>query len=67
MTWQEWLDSREAKREVLRKYGVDAPSRRTTSFNTSERFMVKAFGGKRIPDWALEDERLNRQRITDRK
>ena len=52
MTWEEWKTSRERKREVLRRYGVDAPSRRKTSFNTSERHMVKAFGGSRIPSWA---------------
>lgn len=52
MTWEEWKTSRERKREVLRRYGVDAPSRRKTSFNTAERHMVKAFGGSRIPTWA---------------
>ena len=52
MTWQEWLDSREAKRAVLRRYGVDAPSRRATSFNSAERFMRQAFGGDRIPQFA---------------
>ena len=52
ITWQEWLDSRETKRAALRKYGVDAPSRRRTSFNSSERFMRQAFGGARIPQFA---------------
>ena len=52
MTWEEWKASRPAKREVLRRYGVDAPSRRKVSFNSSERYMVKAFGGRRVPAWA---------------
>lgn len=56
MTWAEWQASREAKRAVLRKYGVDAPSRRTVSYNTSERFMRQEFGGGRIPAWAKEAE-----------
>ena len=49
MTWEEWLKSREVKRKTLRKYGCGAPSRRSTSLNTSERFMKKYFGGSRIP------------------
>ena len=52
MTWEEWKASREAKRAVLRRLGLDAPSRRAVSFNTSERAMLKAFGGRRIPAWA---------------
>lgn len=51
-TWEEWLASREAKRETLRRFGCDAPSRRETSFNTSERHMRETFGGGRIPKWA---------------
>ena len=49
MTWEEWRKSRPAKRETLRKYGCEAPSRRSASLNTSERFMKKHFGGGRIP------------------
>ena len=52
IAWKEWQASREATRNAMRKYGVDAPSRRKTSFNTAERHMVKAFGGSRIPTWA---------------
>lgn len=52
MSWQEWLDSRDARREALRRYGVDAPSRRSTSFNAAERHMRRAFGGARIPAFA---------------
>lgn len=49
MTWEEWQKSRSAKREALRKYGCEAPSRRKTSFNTSEAFMRQEFGGRRVP------------------
>lgn len=56
MTWEEWLASREQKRENLRRLGLDVPSRRTVSFNSSERFMRHAFGGRRVPAWA---ERLS--------
>lgn len=55
MTWQEWMDSREAKRAALRKYGVEAASRRRTSFNSAERFMRQAFGGERIPVFAQKE------------
>lgn len=56
MTWEEWKSSREAKREVLRKYGVDAPSRKRVSYNWSERHMRKAFNGSRIPEFAVQKE-----------
>ena len=49
MTREEWRQSREAKRETLRKYDCDRSSRRTESLNTSERFMRAVFGGARIP------------------
>ena len=52
--WKDWLAAREAKRAALRRLGLDAPSRRTVSFNASERAMVKAFGGRRIPAWAAK-------------
>ena len=54
MTWEEWLNSRAAKRETLRRYACSASSRRTTSFNSSERLMRAEFGGARIPNWARE-------------
>ena len=50
MTWEEWQRSREEKRAVMRKYGCDAPSRRKTSYNTSERFMLREFDGERVPN-----------------
>ena len=56
MTWEEWKSSRAVKRATMRKYGLDAPSRRSVSFNTAERIMLKAFGGHRIPDWAEKHE-----------
>lgn len=55
MTWREWQESRETKRAALRKHGVDAPSRRSVSFNSSERFMRQAFGGERIPGFARKE------------
>ena len=57
MTWDELLASIPEKRAILKKYGLDAPSRRKVSFNTSERFMREAFGGGRIPQWAKRQEK----------
>ena len=61
MTWEEWKAAREGKRAVLRKYGVDAPSRRSTSFDSSERFMRREFGGARIPAFAAGEAGLGKQ------
>ena len=47
MTWEEWKASRAAKRENLRRLGLDAPSRRSES--TSDRRLRAAFNGKRAP------------------
>ena len=47
LTWEEWKASRAAKREALRRLGLDAPSRRSES--TSDRRLRKAFGGERAP------------------
>ena len=52
ISWEEWLASRAKKRENLKRRGLDAPSRRKTSYDTSERFMRASFGGGRIPEWA---------------
>ena len=52
MTWEDWKASRAKKREALRKYGLESPSRRSVSFASSERIMRQAFGGRRIPVWA---------------
>jgi len=48
VTWEEWKAGREAKRETLRKLGLDSPSRRSSS--SSDKRLRKAFGGKRAPD-----------------
>ena len=48
ITWEEWKAGREAKRESLRRLGLDSPSRRSAS--SSDRRLRKAFGGKRFPD-----------------
>ena len=57
MTWEEWRSSREARRAALKKHGCDAPSRRTVSFNTSERFMRDTFGGERAPDFLINRQK----------
>ena len=49
-TWEEWKAGREARREALRKLGLDAPSRRSVS--SSDKHLHKAFGGKRAPDFS---------------
>ena len=56
MTWVEWQKWRESRRAALHKYGCEAPSRRTVSFDTAERHRLEVFGGRRIPAWALEDD-----------
>ena len=56
ITWEEFLASIPIKRAILKKHGLDRPSRRKVSYNTSERFMRKAFGGERVPQWALHKE-----------
>lgn len=47
LTWDEWKAARAAKREALRRLGLDAPSRRRES--TSDRRLRAAFGGERAP------------------
>ena len=47
LTWDEWKGARAAKREALRRLGLDAPSRRRES--TSDRRLRAAFGGERAP------------------
>ncbi len=49
-TWEEWKAGREARREALRKLGLDGPSRR--SARSSDKHLRKAFGGKRVPDFS---------------
>jgi hypothetical protein len=47
LTWDEWKAARAAKREALRRRGLDAPSRRSES--TSDRRLRAAFDGERAP------------------
>lgn len=56
LKWDEWLASRERKREILRAAGLSAPSRRKVSYNTAERRMRAEFGGGRIPGFACRKE-----------
>jgi len=49
MGWDEWRASREAKRENLRRLGIDAPSRRSTDYGTAGHRLRAAFGGERVP------------------
>ena len=56
ITWEDFLASIPVKRAILKKHGLDTPSRRKVSYNTSERFMRKAFGGERVPQWVLDNE-----------
>lgn len=47
LTWDEWKATRAAKREALRRLGLDTSSRRRES--TSDRRLRAAFGGERAP------------------
>ena len=53
-TWDEMLERRERMKALLKQHGLDAPSRKRSSYNWAERHMRKAFGGDRIPSWAKE-------------
>ena len=50
LSWEEWQSGRAAKRETLRKLGLDAPSRRP--FGHDDRLRA-AFGGSRAPSFAV--------------
>jgi hypothetical protein len=50
ITWEEWKAGREARRETLRRLGLDSPSRRSSS--SSDKHLRKAFGGRRVPDFS---------------
>lgn len=47
--WDEWLMSREKKRELLRKLGLSVPSRRKRAIGSQEKRLTAAFDGKRVP------------------
>ena len=51
LTWEEWKASRAAKRELLAKLGLGAPSRRKSAIGSQEKRLRKAFDGRRIPDF----------------
>ena len=55
VTWEAWQAGREAKREALRKLGLDSPSRRSSS--SSDKPLRKAFGGKRVPDCSISQNK----------
>lgn len=54
LTWEEWKASRAAKRELLAKLGLDAPSRRKSAIGSQEKRLRKAFNGHRAPDFTCE-------------
>ena len=49
LSWEEWKSGRVAKRETLRKLGLDAPSRRPFGHDNRLR---SAFGGLRAPSFS---------------
>ena len=51
LSWEEWQAGRAAKRETLRKLGLDAPSRR--SFGHDDRLRA-VFGGLRAPSFVSQ-------------
>ena len=51
ISWNDWLASRPAKRTLLKRYGLDAPSRRRTDYGKSGFRLRRAFGGKRVPEF----------------
>lgn len=55
--WEDWRASRAMKREVLRRAGLDAPSRRKNAVGTADLRLRRAFGGARVPGWAVPKER----------
>jgi len=63
--WDEWLASRAAKRENLRRLGLDAPSRRTTDYGTSGHRLRKAFGGERAPRFDITGSAADDADCTD--
>ncbi len=57
ISWEEWKASRAAKRAVLERLGLDAPSIRSRS--SSDRRLRAAFGGFRAPVATLERKTEN--------
>lgn len=52
-TWEEWQASRAAKRAILERLGLAAPSRRQSAFGSQEKRLRKAFDGRRVPDFTV--------------
>ena len=52
ITWEEWKRGREAKRALLRRFGLDKPCRRAES--SSDKHLRPAFGGERGPAFVIE-------------
>ena len=51
LTWEEWKASRAAKRALLEKMGMAAPSRRQVAIGSQEKRLRKAFDGRRAPEF----------------
>ena len=54
LTWEEWKASRAARRELLAKLGLGAPSRRKSAIGSQEKRLRKAFDGRRAPAFTCE-------------
>ena len=54
LTWEEWKASRAARRELLAKLDLGAPSRRKSAIGSQEKRLRKAFDGRRAPDFTCE-------------
>ena len=54
LTREEWEASRAAKRELLAKLGLGAPSRRKSAIGSQKKRLRKAFDGRRAPDFTCE-------------
>ena len=54
LTWEEWKAARAARRELLAKLGLGAPSRRKSAIGSQEKRLRKAFDGRRAPDFTCE-------------
>ena len=52
LTWEEWQASRAAKRENLRAFGLDRPSRRKSGVGKNDLRLRQAFAGWRAPDFS---------------
>lgn len=48
-SWDDWKASREAKRAILRKLGLDVPTRRTKDVGKKDQRLRAAFNGQRAP------------------